>query len=219
VGVYLQEEIRAEGLLRSVETFSRLLEVAALSNGQILNYTSVASDVGMPPRTVREHFQVLEDTLIGTQLPAYRRTQKRKPVATSKFYFFDVGVANALMKRSTIRPGSELYGAALEHLILLELRAYLDYRRLGHELTFWRTHAGHEVDFLIGDTVAVEVKATSRVSPRDLKGLKALTEDLRLSKRIVVCTEPRTRTLDDGVVVMPVERFMQQLWADEIIAP
>lgn len=219
VGVYLQEEIRAEGLLRSVETFSRLLEVAALSNGQILNYTSVASDVGMPPRTVREHFQVLEDTLIGAQLPAYRKAKKRKPVATSKFYFFDVGVANALMKRSAIRPGSELYGAALEHLIFLELRAYLDYRRLGHELTFWRTHAGQEVDFLIGDTVAIEVKASSRVSPRDLRGLRALSEDLRLKKRIVVSTEPRTRTLDDGVVVMPVERFMQQLWADEIIEP
>ncbi len=219
VGVYLQEEIRAEGLLRSVETFSRLLEVAALSNGQILNYTSVASDVGMPPRTVREHFQVLEDTLIGAQLPAYRKTHKRKPVATSKFYFFDVGVANALMKRSVIRPGSELYGSALEHQIFLELRAYLDYRRLSHELTFWRTHAGYEVDFLVGDTIAIEVKASSRISPRDLRGLQALSEDVRLTKRIVVCTEPRTRTLDDGVVVMPVERFMQRLWADEIVEP
>ena len=101
----------------------------------------------------------------------------------------------------------------------MELCAYLDYRRLGHDLTFWRTHAGHEVDFLVGDTVAIEVKATSRVSPQDLKGLRALGEELRLKKRIVVCTEPRTRTLDDGVVVMPVERFMQQLWDGEIIEP
>ena len=217
VGVYLQEEIRAEGLLRSVETFSRLLEIAALTNGQLLNYTSVASDVGMPPRTVREHFQVLEDTLLGAQLPAYRRTRKRKPVATAKFYFFDVGVANTLMKRSLIRPGSELYGFALEHLIFLELRAYLDYRRLNHELTFWRTHAGHEVDFVVGDDIAVEVKATTRVSPRDLKGLTALAEEVPLKQRLVVANELRTRTLDDGVVVLPVETFLRRLWADDIV--
>jgi predicted AAA+ superfamily ATPase len=217
VGVYLREEILAEGLLRSVERFSRLLEVAALVNGHILNYTSVANDVGMPPRTVREHFQVLEDTLVGAQLPAYRTTGKRKPVATAKFYFFDVGVANTLMKRSHIRPGSEAYGAALEHLVFLELRAYLDYRRRRDELTYWRTHAGHEVDFVVGGRVAIEVKGTRRVAPSDLKGLRALSEDVRLEKRLVVTTEPRTRTLEDGIVLMPVKTFLEQLWADEIV--
>lgn len=217
VGVYLREEIRAEGLLRSVETFSRLLEVAALVNGRILNYTSVANDVGMPPRTVREHFQVLADTLIGSQLPAMRTTGKRKPVATSKFYFFDVGVANVLMRRARVLPGSEAYGSALEHLVFLELRAYLDYQRLRHQLTYWRTQSGHEVDFVVGETVAIEVKGTRRVAPADLKGLRALGEELRLQKRLVVTTEPRARTLDDGIVVLPVETFLQQLWAGQIV--
>jgi predicted AAA+ superfamily ATPase len=170
VGGYLKEEIRAEGLVRSIENFSRFLEVAALTNAQVLNYASVASDTGIPARTVREHYQMLEDTLVGFQLQPYRRTRKRKPVATAKFYFFDVGVANVLMKRGEIRPGSELYGAALEHQVFLELRAYLDYRRLDRELTFWRTHSGHEVDFVVGNDIGVEVTASRRGLARRPEG-------------------------------------------------
>lgn len=217
VGVYLQEEIRAEGLVRSIETFSRFLEVAALTNGQVLNYASVSNDTGIPARTVREHYQVLDDTLLAFQLPAFRQARRRKPVSTAKFYFFDVGVANTLLKRGAIAPGSELFGLALEHLVFLELRAYLDYRRLDRELTFWRTHSGFEVDFLIDDMLAIEVKATGRVSPHDLRGLRALSEDQSLASRIVVSTEPRERTTDDGIRVMPVAKFLAELWAGTLL--
>lgn len=217
VGVYLREEIRAEGLVRSIEAFSRFLEVAALTNGHVLNYASVSNDTGIPARTVREHFQVLEDTLLGFQLPAFRRTRRRKPVATSKFYLFDVGVANRLLKRGRIEAGSELFGAALEHLIFLELRAWLDYRRRDHDLTFWRSQSGFEVDFVVGNDVAVEVKATRRVSPRDLRGLRALADEVPLKQRLVVSLEPRERTTDEGVRVLPVATFLQRLWADELI--
>src|SRR5262249_10855673 len=158
-------------------SFSRFLEVAALTNAHVLNYTSVSNDAGIPPRTVREHYQILEDTLVGFQLPPYQRTRKRKPVSTAKFYFFDVGVANALMKRGDILPGSELYGPVLEHQIFLELKAYLDYRRSDKELTFWRTHSGYEVDFVVGNEVAIEVKAARRVSSSDVRGLLALSEE------------------------------------------
>lgn len=219
VGGYLQEEIRAEGLVRSVESFSRFLEVAALTNTHLLNYTSVANDTGIPARTVREHYQMLEDTLVGFRLPPYRRTRKRKPVATAKFFLFDVGVANALMRRGEIRPRSELYGTALEHLVFLELRAYLDYRRIDHELTFWRTHAGHEVDFVVGDDVAIEVKASPRVSRGDLKGLLALSEEVRLRRRVVVSAEQRARTTDEGVLVLPVAEFFERLWNDQLLLP
>ncbi|MCI0603815.1 DUF4143 domain-containing protein [bacterium] len=123
----------------------------------------------MPPRTVREHFQVLEDTLIGFQLGAYRKSIKRKPVSTAKFYFFDVGVANALMNRGQIYPGSELFGRALEHLIFLEIKAFLDYHRSDKALTYWRTESKMEVDFVIADEVGVEVKAGGRVSRKDSK--------------------------------------------------
>lgn len=217
VGGYLQEEIRAEGLVRSIESFSRFLEVAALTNTHLLNYTSVSNDTGIPARTVREHYHMLEDTLLGFQLPPYRRTLKRKPVATAKFYFFDVGVANVLMKRGEIQAGSELYGSALEHQVFLELRAYLDYRRLDRELTFWRTHSGHEVDFVVGGEIGIEVKGSRRVSPGDLKGLLALGEEVRLKHRIVVCREWRERTTDEGITVLPAGTFLERLWEDRLL--
>lgn len=215
VGTYLQEEIRAEGLTRAVENFSRFLEVAGACNGEQVNFTAVGSDSGVPPRTVREYFQILEDTLIAYQLPAYRKTVKRKPVATAKFYFFDVGVANTLLKRSEIVPGSETFGRALEHLIFLELRARLDYTRSDLVLTYWRSRSRIEVDFVIGDSIAIEVKGKPRVTHRDLNGLRALDEELQLERSIVVCTEPRRRT-DDGIEILPVEQFLEDLWAGKV---
>jgi predicted AAA+ superfamily ATPase len=219
VGGYLQEEIRAEGLVRSIESFSRFLEVAALTNGEQLNYTSVGEDAGVPPRTVREHFQVLEDTLIGFQLPAYRKSVKRKPVATAKFYFFDVGVANMLMRRGEIYPGSELYGRALEHLIFLEIKAFLDYHRSDKSLTYWRSESRMEVDFVIADEIAIEVKAAGRVSPKDMKGLLALSEEVRLKKKIVICTERTERVTPDGIRILPIAPFLHDLWEMRIVAP
>jgi len=217
VGVYLQEEIRAEGLVRSIESFSRFLEVAALTNTHILNYASVSNDTGIPARTIREHYQMLEDTLLGFQLPPYRRARKRKPVSTAKFFFFDVGVTNVLMKRGEILPGSELYGPALEHQIFLELRAYLDYQRRDDELTFWRTHSGYEVDFVIGEEIAIEVKASKRVGPGDVKGLLAFEEEAKLRKKIIVSNEPRERMTDEGVMVLPVQTFLKRLWEERLI--
>lgn len=215
VGTYLREEIRAEGLVRSVESFSRFLDVAALGNGQLMNFTEVASDSGVPARTVREHFQLLDDTLLGTMLPPFQQTKKRKPVATSKFYLFDTGVANHLMKRFQIGQGTPEYGQALEHLIYLECRAWLSYQRVEVPLTFWRTHSQFEVDFLFGDSVAIEVKSAERVTERAFKGLRALAEEIPLKRKVVVSLESAPWRSDDGIEVLPVENFLRQLWAGE----
>jgi len=218
VGVYLQEEVLAEGLVRNIGAFSRFLSTAGLTNGEQVNFTAVGSDTGIPPRTVREHYQILEDTLIGYLLPPLQKTQKRKPVSTPKFYFFDVGVANVLAKRGPIVPGAELFGRALEHFVFLELRAYLDYRRLDYPLTYWRSRSQFEVDFVIGDEIAVEVKGKSLVSARDLKGLQALSEDITLRRKILVCTEREPRRFEDNLDVLPVETFLRKLWGGEIVA-
>jgi predicted AAA+ superfamily ATPase len=217
VGTYLREEIKAEGLTRSIETFSRFLDIAGLTSGEQINFTAVADDAGVPPRTVREHYQILEDTLVGYQLQAYQKTSKRKPVATAKFYFFDVGVANMLKRTPTIEEGSDAYGRALEHLIFLELRAFLDYHRLDHELTYWRSRSQFEVDFVVGHTVGIEVKSKSRVSPRDYKGLMALGEEVRLKRQIVVCGEKLRRMADDGAEIMPPALFLKELWAGNVL--
>jgi predicted AAA+ superfamily ATPase len=216
VGTYLREEIQAEGLTRSVPNFSRFLDVAGLMNGEQINFTSVASDSGLPPSTVREHFGILEDTLVGHQLPAFQRTVKRKPVATAKFYFFDVGVANALRRVRIVEEGSDAYGRALEHLVFLELRAFLDYHRMDDDLAFWRSRSKLEVDFVISDRIAIEVKGSARVSGRDYRGINALGEELPLARRIVVCREPLRRR-DGAVEVLPVAVFLKDLWEGRIL--
>ena len=217
VGTYLREEIQAEGLTRSIHGFSRFLDVAGLMNGEQVNYTAVASDAGVPASTVREHYQILEDTLVGYQLPAYQKTASRKPVATAKFYLFDIGVANTLRRTGTIEPGSDAYGRALEHLVFLELRAFLDYRRRDEPLSYWRSRSQFEVDFVVGDTVAIEVKAKPRVATRDYKGLLALADEVPLRRKLVVCDEKRRRLADDGVEILPVPLFLRELWEGRIL--
>lgn len=217
VGLYLDEEVRAEGLVRGVGDFSRFLSVAALTNGQQLNFTNVSNDTGIKVNNVRSYFQILEDTLIGTLLPSFRGTKTRKAVATPKFYFFDIGVVNSLLNRFEINPESELYGSAIEHLVYSELRAFISYNHIDTELTYWRTQSRIEVDFLLGEKIAIEVKASKRVTKKDEKGIRALSEDLTLERRIIVCNEKEYRVSDTGVEIMPIEEFLERLWNRSIL--
>jgi predicted AAA+ superfamily ATPase len=211
-GTYLQQEVVAEGAVRNVPAFSRFLRVAALCNGSIVNFTKVANDAQVPRTTVYEYFEILKDTLILRELPAWRRSVRRKPVASSKYYFFDVGVASALQGRAT-GLGTTEFGRALETYLMHELWAYADYRS-GDPLAFWRSTSGYEVDFVIGDHTAVEVKSTHTVSTRDLKPLRALVEEGLLRRHLCVSLEARPRTVE-GVTVLPWRDFLTALWADE----
>ena len=217
IGTYLQEEIRAEALTRSIEVFSRFLNTAGLTSGHQINFTKVANDADLPPRTLREYYQLLEDTLLGLMLHPFRKTRGRKAVAASKFYLFDVGVGNHLMRREKVLPGSAEYGSALEHLVILELRAYLDYHRMDVPLGYWRSHAQHEVDAVVDDSHAIEVKAKSRITDADLKGVRALAEEIPLRRKIVVSLEQNERTTDDGIQILPVSRFFGGLWGNELV--
>jgi predicted AAA+ superfamily ATPase len=220
VGLYLQEEIRAEGLARSVPNFTRFLETAAAMNGEILNYTKLGNDAQISPRTVRDYFQILQDTLIGDLLPPFQRTRTRKAVTTEKFYFFDVGVTNALVERWAVSPRTPEYGRVLEHLIERELRASIDYLRSSRHLFFWRSLSKMEVDFVMAEgqkpVVAIEVKASRTVAPQDLKGLRAFGEDWPRVRKILVSLEPHPRTTEDGIEILPVEQFLDQLWDQTI---
>lgn len=211
IGTYLQEEIQAEGIVRKIENFSRFLQTASLVNGELLNFENVASDAQVPPRTIREYFHILEDTLIGTLLPPFLATKKRKPISTAKFYFFDVGVANILAGRESIKPKTELFGKVLEHFIFCEIKAFLSYSGDRREFAFWRSKSDFEVDFLIGSTTAIEVKGTELVTERHLRGLVALSEDLKLKNKIVVSLDSRPRKISD-VHILPVKDFLHRLW-------
>jgi len=218
-GAYLRLEVQAEGLVRGVEPFSRFLTAAALCCGEQVVFDRLAADAAVPPRTVREYFQVLEDTLTGFLLRPFRaRRPRRKPVARAKFYLFDPGVANALAGVTHVRPGSPAFGRALEHLIFCELRAWQAYHRDHRGLTYWRTADGSEVDFVAGDAAAIEVKATGAVTGRDLTGLRRIAEEATWQRRIVVCTESAARVVA-GIEIVPVREFLHRLWNGDVIAP
>ena len=126
-GIYLQEEIKAEALVRKLGDFSRFLEVAALTNTEQLDFTSVANDVQLSPKTVSSYYQILQDTLTGYLLEPFKKTFSRKTFSTPKFYFFDTGIVHFLQKREKLPLGTPEYGKALEHFIFCELMAYKNY--------------------------------------------------------------------------------------------
>ena len=190
-GTYLEQEIVAEGATRNIPAFSRFLKVAALCNGTMVNFTNVANDAQVPRTTVYEYFRILQDTLILHEVPAWRQSHKRKPLASSKYYFFDVGVVGMLQGR-TFRPGTPEYGEAFETYLAHELLSYRDYMS-GEPISFWRTTSGFEVDFILGDHTAVEVKAKEHVSPQDLKSLKALAEEKSMRRYVGVWFCPGRR--------------------------
>jgi predicted AAA+ superfamily ATPase len=212
-GLYLQQEIVAEGVVRNIPAFSRFLRIAALCNSKIVNFTNVSNDAQVARTTVYEYFEVLKDTLILHELPAWRKSKKRKPIASSKYYFFDVGVVSALQGR-VYRPGTPEYGEAFETYIFHELISYRDYVS-GEPLSYWRSTSGFEVDFIIGDHTAVEIKAKANISSRDIKSLQALSEEQRLERYFCVCFVPRRRTVD-SIVIVPYKEFLDMLWGGEI---
>lgn len=216
VGTYLKEEIQAESLARSIENFSRVLHFASHLNGQQVNYTKIGNDAQVPPRTVRDYFQIFQDTLIGYLLPPLAGTTVRKAVATEKFYFFDVGIARNLARKGELAIATPDFGETLEHLIFLELIAYRDYLQPDLDICYWRSTSQLEVDFVLNREIAIEVKASSRVSPGDLKGIRALAEDLPLRQKLVVSAEPAERWVDD-VRIVPHQTFLQELWQGTLV--
>jgi predicted AAA+ superfamily ATPase len=217
IHTYLREEIQAEALVRNLPAFSRFLEMSALTSGNIMNFTKISQDTGIPATSIREYYFALEDTFIGFMLQPYTKTQKRKAISTAKFYYFDLGVRNFLARTWSIPKKTSLYGMAFEHFIAMELRAYLSYKRkLEIDLRFWQEKNGKEVDFILGDVVALEVKSTDHIQPRHLTGLKYFMEE-KICQRNIIISFDTLPFKKDGIESMHWESFLQKLWNDEII--
>jgi uncharacterized protein len=210
-GTYLQQEIAEEGAARKIDAFSRFLKTAALYNGEQVNYETWASDSAVPARTIREYFSVLEDTLIGEMLSPWKSGRKRKSVSAGKFYFFDLGVRNTLASVRQVDPGTDTWGRAIEHFIYTELRSYLDYSNDPRELSFWRTRDNREVDFILGDDTAIEVKATKNPSERHVKNLLEIEKEGQFKHLLLVCSVKTPRKLGQ-VEIVPLKLFLQRLW-------
>ncbi len=217
VGTYLQEEIKAEALTRNLSGFIRFLEVVALCNGEEIHYANIASDCGVAVRTVESYFGILNDTLIGFSVPPFLSTTKRKAITRAKYFLFDIGVVNALTHRGHVQYKSELFGRLFEHFIALELRAFLSYGQIEYLLQYWRSTSHFEVDFIIGNRLAIEIKGTDLVTDKHLKGLRALKEEGLIHTYGVVSLDPNDRITTDGIHIWSYRSFLQKLWTGHLM--
>ena len=217
IGVY-NEGIREEAMTRKLKIFSKFMEIAAFSNGEIVVYKNIAQDCGIDYRTVKDYFEILVDTLVGYMIPSFVHTKKRSTIQASKFYYFDVGIANYLRNRRNIKIGSVDFGHAFEHIIIQELIAYLGYNEKDEQISYWRTTSGYEVDVIIGNgRIAIEIKTTEEIQSRHLKGLKAFQEDFPNCRLIAVSFDQRARITNNNVEVYPATLFLKKLWNNEIV--
>lgn len=224
VADYLTEEIAAEAFTRQLGAFSRFLELAGITNGQMVNYAKMASDVGVDAKSIRNYFQILEDTLIGRMiqpLPAKPGSRKNL-VATPKFFLFDPGVARQL-RGSNFREAHQAEGHLFETFIANEILAYLSYKEIRADVNFYRTHAGAEVDFIVDrGAIAIEVTLDDNVRAQDLRGLNDFLGRYPDAKALVVCLEPRARVIEkDGrtIEILPWRDFCKRWWKGEWILP
>ena len=217
IDLYLKEEIIEEALVQNVDEFVRFMEVAAIMDGEILNYENVASDCKVSANTVKAYYKILVDTLLGFEVPAYRKVIKRKLYKSPRFYYFDVGIANHLTKRYHLAPKTPEYGHAFEHLIMQEIVAYLGYTNSDEELTYWHTYEKLEVDAVIGDArVAIEIKSKEHIDHDDKKGVTEFAKEHPDTKQIIVSRDRISRRSGD-VDLYYVTDFFKALWAGEII--
>jgi predicted AAA+ superfamily ATPase len=219
-GLYLEQEVRAEGMARDVGAFARFLEAAAFSHASVLNVANLAREAQVSRTTVTGHMEVLEDLLLGFRLPIFTRRAKRQLTAHPKFYYFDSGVFRALRPAGPLDRPEEIQGAALEGLVAQHLRAWISYRKNDSKLSFWRTRSGVEVDFVIYGPEglwALEVKNTGRVRPEDLRGLRAFCRDYPPARGILLYRGEDRLNLD-GVYCVPTAEFLGGLRPEKNLA-
>ena len=214
IDVYLKEEIKEEALVRNLDAFHRFLEVAALTDGEIINNNNIAQECGVHATTVNSYFDILEDTLIGYRIPAYTKVMQRRLVQAPRFYYFDIGITNHLLHRKDLVRGTADYGHAFEHLVVQELVAYLHYTHSEERLSYWRTYTGIEVDVIIGDArIAIEIKSAEEIQNKHLKNLKIFAEEHPQSRLVIVSLDVFTRRIGN-IECLYVMDFFQKLWSE-----
>ncbi len=211
--LYLDQEVRAEGLTRNVGSFTRFLEAISFSHGAQLNVSAVARECEVERKVVAGYVGILEDLLLAFRLPVFRKRAKRAIARHEKLYLFDAGVFRSLRPKGPLDRPEEIDGQALEGLVVQHLRAWAAYSGRDVELFFWRTRAGAEVDFVVyGETgvQAFEVKNAARVHSTDLRSLRAFRGDYPEAETAVLY-RGRERLRIDAVWCLPVEEFLRRM--------
>jgi predicted AAA+ superfamily ATPase len=207
--LYIEEEIRAEALSRAIGPFARFLELAAVESGSAPNFTKLSKESGVSMPTIRQYYSVLEDTMIVERVDPYIKNARKRILSSSRYYFFDTGVRNALA-RLPLTP--ELLaveqGRLFEHAVILELIRRIRLLKTNHKVYYWRTSGGAEVDCILeshDELIPIEVKSASRISQRDLTGLRSFISDYgdKVRRAFVVTTGKRPEKVDDKITVIP----------------
>ena len=210
--LYLDEEVRAEGLTRNVGAFTRFLEAISFSHGGQLNVSAVARECEVERKVVAGYVGILEDLLLAFRLPVFRKRAKRATVTHEKIYLFDAGVFRSLRPRGPLDRPEEIDGQALEGLVAQHLRAWAAYSRQEVNLFYWRTRAGAEVDFIVyGESglQAFEVKNARKVHSTDLRALRAFRDDYPQAETAMLYRGSE-RLRIDGVWCLPVADFLRR---------
>ena len=211
--LYLEQEVRAEGLTRNVGQFARFLEAVSFSHASQLNAAAVSRECEVPRRVVSSYIDILEDLLLSFRLPVFRKRAKRATVVREKFYLFDAGVFRSLRPRGPLDRPEEIDGQALEGLVAQHLRAWAAYSGFDVRVYYWRTRGGSEVDFVLyGDSGlhAFDVKNTGRVDSADLRALRAFRQDYA-EVEAAVLYRGRERLKVGGIWCLPVDDFLRGL--------
>lgn len=213
ISLYLEEEVKMEGLIRHYEPFTRFLQVMSLSHGSTLNITNVARECFVKRTTVNDWISVLEDLLICYQIHQFTQRAKRELSAHPKFYFFDTGVYHALRPKSIKDSQSEIDGAGLEGLVAQHLVAWRDYTIQKHEINFWRTRSGVEVDFVVFGELgfwAIEVKNATTIRSEDVRALATFKEDYPEAATILLY-RGKERIVKNNVLCLPCDEFLKEM--------
>jgi predicted AAA+ superfamily ATPase len=213
VALYLQEEVQMEGWARNVGNFARFLEVVSFSHAAVLNISNVARECQIERKTVAAYVDVLEDLLLSFRLPVFTRRAQRQTSTHPKFYLFDAGVYRSLRPHGPLDRAEEIDGCAFEGLVAQHLRAWIAYSRRDCQLSFWRTRAGVEVDFIVygaGGFWAIEVKNTARVRPQDLRALKSFVSDYPECEPLLIYRGTE-RLRIEGIWCLPGSVFLRAL--------
>jgi len=227
VNTYIKEEIKEEGIVRRLPPFLRFLGIAGQLNGQMVNGQNISREASVPRTSVDMYFSILEDTLLGHFLPAYRPQVKVREQTHPKFYWFDPGVARAAAGL-LFDPVDRLWkGTALENMIYHELRVYNHTRNKNRPISFYRTGSGVEIDFVIEtrkrqgarhpQVVCLEVKMATKWDRRWERPMRSLagSDRIHVDKMVGIYTGERAYQFD-GVDVLPVKDFLEKLHEGEI---
>ncbi|MGE0198385.1 MAG: ATP-binding protein [Simkaniaceae bacterium] len=213
VGIYLKEEVQAEGIVRNVGNFARFLETMSFSHGSIINTSNISRECQIARKTLDSYLQILEDLLLSFHLSIFRRKSKRDLVSQEKFYFFDVGVYLSMRPKNLYDIPSEIEGAALEGLVAQHLKGWVEAQKEKHQLHYWRTRSKLEVDFIVSGPktfLAIEVKNGKAVHPKDLHGLQAFIDDYPEATPLLLYRGKQTYK-EGKVSCIPIETFLKMI--------